>query len=183
MIRRIAVSDPTSSASFIRSNLPINKQPSTRTIRRRLQVDYKLRAYRPACVPRLSAKNIKDRLKFAQKYKDWSQQQWEDVMFSDETTVKQYYAFSSHVRRPVGQRHKARYTLPRVKQSESIMVWGCISGHGRGGLWFLPPGKIINAATYNKILKDKLILFMNMHKTKYFQQDNAPAHTAKSVKE
>ena len=183
LMKRLVQGDPTSSSSAIQSQLPPQVDISTRTIRRRLLDDCKLRAYRPACVPRLSAKNVKDRLVFARKYKDWTAQQWERVMFSDETMVKQFYAFSSHVRRPVGERYNQRYTTPRVKTSPSIMIWGSISAHGRGALWFLPAGTTINAATYLDILKEKLPRVMACHHCTYFQHDGAPAHTAGSVKD
>jgi hypothetical protein len=120
---------------------------STRTIRHRLQKDLHLRAYRPACTPLLSRKNIADRLAFANKYAAWTVEQWRQVMFSDETLVKQFYSFSAHVRRPVGQRYNARFTIPRVKFSPSTMVWGCMSAHGCGPLWFMPENTTIKAAT------------------------------------
>ena len=183
LMKRIVQSDPTTSSSAIQSQLPPQTNISARTIRRRLLTDFKLRAYRPAAVPKLSSKNVRDRVSFAKKYKDWTVQQWERVMFSDETLVKQFYAFSSHVRRPVGERYNQRYTTPRVKNSPSVMIWGSISAHGRGALWFMQPGTSINAATYLDLLKEKLQSIMECHNCTVFQHDGAPAHSAHSVRD
>lgn len=181
LIRRFAVADPTASSSFIASHLPLSV--SSRTIRRRLQVDFQLRSYRPACKPRLSKKNIADRIAFAKRYQHWSAQDWYSVMFSDETLIKQFYSFSSNVRRPVGQRYNARYTVPRVKQSPSVMVWGSIAAAGRGALWFMPQGTTINARVYRDILEENLENFMAMRRCRIFQHDGAPCHTAKLVRD
>ena len=105
MIKRMVVTSPSRSSSAIQSQLPPEVSVSSRTIRRRLQVDFKLPAYHPACKPQLSAKNIRDRIMFCQKYKDWTAEQWSSVMFTDETMIKQFYAYSSHVRKPRGKRY------------------------------------------------------------------------------
>ena len=100
-------------------------------------------------------------------------------MFTDETMIKQFYAWSSHVRRPQGKRYEQRHTTPRVKNSPSVMIWGSISSQGTGGLWLMPINTTINAAAYLSMLKEKLSVFMQLHN---FQQDGAPCHTARVVK-
>ena len=67
MIRRIAVADPTASSTFIQSQLPGHMNISPATIRRRLCNDFGLKSCRPAKKPRLSPKNIADRLDFCKK--------------------------------------------------------------------------------------------------------------------
>ena len=66
MIRRLAVKDPDALSSFIASQLPEVVNP--RTVRRRLQHDFGLKAFRPEVAPHVSAKNIKDQIAFAQRY-------------------------------------------------------------------------------------------------------------------
>jgi len=140
-----------------------------------------LKSYTPAKKPKLSAKNIKDRLAFCRKYQHWSREQWEHVMFSDESTFTQFYSYCRHVRRPAGKRYDSKYMVPRVKQAPKVMVWGSISAFGRGGLWFMPQDTTINGAVYLQILKDKLPAFMNIHNTTVFQHDGAPCHQTKVV--
>ena len=78
-------------------------RPSVHTIRRRLCKNFGLRSRKPAKKPRLSPKNIRDRIDFCNKYRNWTAQGWEKVMFSDETTIEQFGQRISSVRRPVGQ--------------------------------------------------------------------------------
>lgn len=182
LIKRIATVTPTATSSFIQSQLPQEGLPSTRTINRRLTDDHKLKAYRPAAKPKLSAKNVKDRIAFCKRYRSWSVEQWKKVMFSDETTVKQFDNYTQLVRRPVGKRYSARYVVPKVKHSPSVMVWGCISAHGRGGLWFLPENESMNSANYLQVVQEKLPVWMPRLSCTIFQQDGAPAHTSKAVK-
>lgn len=183
MMRRMVVASPTCSSSEIQAKLPPDTSVSTRTIRRRLQLHFKLRAYHPASKPRLSTKNVKDRLAFALKYRNWTTEQWMATMFSDETIVKQFYAFSSHVRRPKGERHNQRYVLPRVKHSPSVMVWGAITGQGRAGLWFVPESSTLNSEAYLAILNEKVPNFMTIHNCSHFQHDGAPCHSSRKVKD
>jgi DDE superfamily endonuclease len=62
--------------------------------------------------------------------------------------------------------------------SASVMVWGCFSGKGgRGSLFFLPAKTTMNYKTYIKVMKEKLVPWMKLHKTSKFLQDGAPCHT------
>ena len=70
-IHRKVRSNPTISSSHLVSRLPTNVKISARTIRRILQNDFNLSSYRPALKPKLSKKNVSDRLKFARKYVHW----------------------------------------------------------------------------------------------------------------
>lgn len=182
LMRRAVVKDPTISSTDLANKLPADVKVSSRTIRRRLQCDFALRSYRPARVPKLSKKNIRDRLIFAKKYQHWTPQRWRSVMFSDESLLKQFYPFSTTVRRPVGKRYDPQYTIPRVKQSPSVMIWGTISASGRGSLWFMPPGTTINSKVYLDILKEKLTPFMSIRNCNIFQHDGAPCHQGRTVK-
>src|SRR5688572_25466285 len=77
-LRRLAVQHPTWSSTTIAAQ--ICSPVSTRTVRRRLVNDFNLPSRRPARKSRLSAKNIRDRMTFCRKYKDWTENQWMDVM-------------------------------------------------------------------------------------------------------
>lgn len=181
LIHRIAVAQPTATSTFIASQLPSHSSVSSSTVRRRLHKDFRLKAYRPAAKPRLSSKNIKDRLAFCLKYRHWTINEWANVMFSDETMVRQFSSYCQHVRRPPGKRYDERYTTSTVKHATSVMIWGCIAATGRGGLWFSTPKETIRADTYLSILQEKLPVFMELRQCTCFQHDGAPAHTAKKV--
>ena len=121
-MRSLVVANPTILSSDIKAHLPEDCDTNTRTIRRRLQKDFGLCAYHPAIIPRLSPKNVKDRL------------QWLSLISSDESIIKEFYAFSSNVRRPKEERYNQRYTTPRVKSSPGEPYLDMAEAH-----WFLPP--------------------------------------------
>lgn len=177
-----AKKSPRKSAKAIQAGLPKDVNiPSQRTIRRRL-FNANLKSYKPAKKPKLSPKNIADRLTFCKKYQGWTAEQWKDVMFSDETQVSQFYAFCRNIRRPPNKRDCQRYIIPTVKNAAKLMVWGAICAKGRCGLWFMPEGTSINGTVYLDVLKEKLPPFMNITQCTHFQHDGAPCHQTKSVK-
>lgn len=181
MIKRLATITPTATSTFILSQLPSDVKVSKTTIKKRLRDDFNLRAYRPAEKPLLSKKNIADRLEFCKRYSGWTSDQWHKVLFSDETMVRQFASYVQHVRRPLGERNSPRYTSPVVKHSPSVMIWGCISANGRGGLWIMPEKQTVTANVYLQVLKEKLPLWMPQHGCSIFQHDGAPAHRSKTV--
>jgi hypothetical protein len=60
---------------------------------------------------------------FAQKYKDWTAEQWSRIMFSDESTFRCIRAMKTKVRWPMGSDHyDSCYTVKTMKHPESLMV-------------------------------------------------------------
>lgn len=104
LIRRMVVMDPRVTSATIASNLPLENAVSSSTVRRRLSKELNLKSYHPAPKPMLSPKNVRDRLAFCHRYRHWTANQWRQVMFSDESTVRQFAVFRPRVRRPRGQR-------------------------------------------------------------------------------
>ena len=132
-IRRIAVRSPMSSASKIRSSLLAKGADiSQRTVSRRLVDDFNLKAHKPRLTQAMKSK----RLAFAKKHVKWTIQQWQQVLFSDESTVQQFTNRKRYVRRPSGKRFRERYTIQTMKQPPSVMIWGGMSINGTAGLFF-----------------------------------------------
>lgn len=156
--------------------------PSYTTMKRILHTRLKLPARRPAHKPLLNVVQRRKRLDFCRTYRNWTPEQWEKVLFSDESSFQLWKGGQQYVRRPPGQRFNPLFTIPTVKKSESLMIWGCFGAAGRGRLHFVEKGVTINAARYIEILKDKLHLAMTISKTTVFQQDNAPCHAAATVR-
>jgi len=181
LISRIVKNSPKASSLSVKVRLPKTLcNVSTRTIRRRL-FDNGLKSYTPARKPKLSAKNINDRLLFCKKYQNWTKREWENVMFSDESTFTQFYSYCRHVRRPPNKRYDTKYMVPTVRQAAKVMIWGAVSAAGRAGLWIMPKNTTINGKVYLGVLQDKLPNFMQIHGTTYFQHDGAPCHGTKPV--
>ena len=95
-IFRTAVRSPMGSASKIRSVLLAKSADiSPRTVSRRLVIDFGLKARKPAKKPRLSPAMKAKRLGFARKHAKWTIQLWQQVFFSDESTVHYAQALCS----------------------------------------------------------------------------------------
>ena len=89
---------------------------------------------------------------------------WQKVMSSDESTFLQFASNKPFVRRPHGSSPAdSRYLQPTVKHPPSVMVWGCFSSQGRGGLYFLPKGQTMNASRYISVLDDHLRIGFHEH--------------------
>ena len=181
-IKRLCLGQPFISSSEIKRSMQELSSVTTRTIRNRLHKDFKLPARKPLKKPLITPRMAQQRLEFCSQYKDWTSEDWQKVMFSDESTFLQFASYKTFVRRPLGSSPvNSRYLQPTVKHPPSAMVWGCFSSKGRGGLYFVPKGHTMNASRYISVLNDHLLNFMSIHGCTTFQQDSAPCHKAKSV--
>lgn len=119
---------------------------------------------------------------------NWTVEDWKRVIWSDETKInfvgsdgKQLYWLKTAGFNPKQVKGTVKYG------GSSIMIWGCTSWEGIGGMW-LVIGRM-NSHQYIEILQDKLTPTMSdmQHKYTYskiiFQQDNDPKHTAKQTKQ
>ncbi len=106
------------------------------------------------------------------------------VLFSDES--KFCISFGNQgprVWRKGGEAHSPSCMKSSVKFPQSVMIWGAMSSAGVGPLCFLKTN--ITAPVYQEILEHFMLpsadqLFKDADFI--FQQDLAPAHTAKSTK-
>lgn len=83
-------------------------------------------ARKPSKKPWISKKNVRDRLKFAEKHKDWSIADWGRILWSDESKFNLFGTDGiRYVRRPTNERNNPKYQMPTVKYGGgSVMVWG-----------------------------------------------------------
>lgn len=157
---------------------------SARTIRRRL-CEANLHGRICRKVPLLKKVNINARLEFAKKYQHWTEREWKNVLFSDETKINMINSDGKqYVRRPPNKDMDPKYTKKTVKHGGgNIKVWGCFSGHGVG-----PVRKIegnMDKYQYKNILEQTMIPYTdeNLPVIWTFQHDNDPKHTATVVKD
>ncbi len=84
-----------------------------------------------------SEAEVRKRLSFAEGYKDWTAEQWEKVLFSDEKT---FYGLGNcgqvWVRRPVGEANALlpEYTVHKQAHPIKLGAWGSFSASGLGYL-------------------------------------------------
>ncbi|KAK6765559.1 hypothetical protein RB195_025460 [Necator americanus] len=185
-ILRMSRANPRLTASDIQSESAIANQqiPSVRTVRRLLQ-DAGLNGRRPAKKPLISKKNRVARVKWTKEHIGWTRQQWNKVLFSDESKFNLMGSGGiKYVRRPAGKRFYPMYQLPTVKHGGgNNMLWGCFSSHGVG-----PPRQIhgsLDRYGYEKILETTMRPFalQIIGKGFIFQQDNDPKHTSSHIRD
>ncbi|CAH1979621.1 unnamed protein product [Acanthoscelides obtectus] len=161
----------------------INRPISTRTVRRRLQ-EVGLNGRKARKKPWLSDKNKKARYKWALKYKSFTEEDWSNIVWSDESNFEIFGTPGvTFVRRRVGEEFNQECVVPTLKHGGgSVMVWGCMSASGVGEM-FVCEGRM-DATKYINVLENALLPSFtalygdtNMNGVK-FQQDNAPCHKA-----
>lgn len=127
----------------------------------------------------------RNRLKWAREHKNWTNQQWHSVIWSDESKFDVCVGDTrKRVLRTPSEAYQNDCLVKKVKFPASVMVWGCMSGRGVGKLHFVDG--IVNAQRYKDILEESLLPSIGMCQTPeghfMFQQDGAPCHTAKTIK-
>lgn len=124
------------------------------------------------------------RLQWAKEHRNWSEKQWNKVIFSDESKFNMHGSDGKqYVRRRPGEAYHPDCITTTVKHPESQMVWGCISSHGVGRLHFVKG--TVNAAAYIDILETRLLPTIHDQfrspKGCIFQDDSAPCHRAQKA--
>lgn len=158
---------------------------STETIRHSLR-KLGLDAHKKIKKPMLTYQHKRRRLAWAKAHEHWTVDDWRQVIFSDESPY--HLIGSAGVQwcwRKPGEAYDSRYIKNTAKHGGgSVMVWGCITGQGRGRI--VKCDESVNAAFYQRVLgtgylgtlKDRSIP-KHQH---IFQHDGAPAHTSKKIK-
>ena len=156
---------------------------TARTVRNRLR-EVGLHGRIAAKKPLLSKTNKKKRMEFAKRYRNWTADDWKGVLWSDESSVEVFGSRQrQYVRRRKGERYQMDCVMPSVKfGGGKMMVWGCFSGYGLGGLYRTQG--TMDQNQYKTVLQDIMIPSASrlFGRRKFlFQQDNAPCHKARSV--
>lgn len=138
--------------------------------------------------PYISLKNQSDRLKWCRERRNWEEDDWKTVIWSDES---RFTLFKNDGRTRVWRLQKERYDIdcivPTVKHGGGgVMVWGCFTWDDLGPLIQLE-GTLNSHRYIEEVLKPHLVPFMEKFgedMDEYeFQQDNATIHTSKMTRE
>lgn len=129
---------------------------STSTVKRRLS-DVGLRGCVAVKTPLISATNRRSRLEFAARHKHWKVEDWENVLWSDESSFDIFNSAKRvFVRRRPNEKLRNDCVLPTVKfGGGKVMVWGCMSSHGVAILKRVDGH--LNANGYMTILQDCML--------------------------
>jgi transposase len=137
--------------------------------------------------PKLSRKNVKARLEFAQRHRNWTIDDWKCVIWSDESKISRFCSDGrSWYWKRDGEGEQSRHVKQTVKGGGgSLMVWGCMTAQGPGFMCNI--GGKMDQEYYKSILEDELMRTIEWYKLNpkkvIFQHDNDPKHRAKSVQE
>ncbi len=136
-----------------------------------------------ATKPLLNQRQHQKRLTWAVEKKNWTVAQWSKVLFQIWVLCISFGSQGPRVWRKSGEAQNPCCLKSRVKFPQSVMIWAAMSSAGVGPLCFLK--STVSAAIYQEILEhfilpsaDKLYGDADL----IFQQDLAPAHTAKGTK-
>ncbi|GFX10546.1 transposable element Tcb1 transposase [Trichonephila clavipes] len=136
--------------------------------------------------PFVTARHALQRRQWCRTHRQWTPQQWQQVIWSDEST---FTLFQTTGRVYVWRTPKEAFAPECIVMTfkhggGSLMVWGAISWRDLGLLVTLH-GKV-KAAHYVNILGDQVHPFVQTSfpgECPLYQDDNAPIHTAKIVQE
>ncbi|KAK3530790.1 hypothetical protein QTP70_002824 [Hemibagrus guttatus] len=137
-------------------------------------------------VPLLKPVHVRARLKFARGHLHDPEEDWENVIWSDETKIELFGKNSTcHVWRRKNAELHPKNTIPTVKHGGgNIMLSGCFSAKGPGRL--IRVKERMNGAMYREILSKNLLpsaKALKMTRGWVFQHDNDPKHTTRATKE
>lgn len=175
---------------------PQSKRVSPRTVRRRVrEAGFRFRSRR--AIPYITAMQAQKRLKFCLAHRDTD---WKRIAMSD-SKIFQLHSPTGRQWQRAGESNGE----PTPKHSDKVHVYGAVTYKGKSNLVFVTGttgkrSKYINPKTnqlhtgvqareYQDVVKDDLVPSLKClyHGTPYahnwrFQQDGAPAHTAKGSK-
>ncbi len=157
-LERIVKQNPLKNVGEIHKEWTAAGVSASRTTMHRRMQDMGFSCRIPCIKPLLNNRQRQKRLAWAKDKKDWTAAEWSKVMFSDES--KFCISFGNQgprVWRKRGEAQNPRCLRSSVKFPQSVMVWGAMSSAGVGPLCFL---------------RSKVLIF---------QQDLAPAHSAKAT--
>lgn len=133
--------------------------------------------------PMLSKFHRKARLAFAEKYKEYTEEDWKQVIWSDESKINRLGSDGQkYTWKRAGEPLLDREVIGTKKfGGGNIMVWGCMGWTGVGKMVYVE-GKM-DAEQYCSILDDGLLGTLEKFQLEVediiFQQDNDPKHTSK----
>jgi hypothetical protein len=157
---------------------------SDQTVRNRLHAT-RFRARKQAKVPRLTPVHRGNQRNFAQLHRDWTPEQWSNVLFTDES---RFCLDHNDGRIRVWKCPGERYIDSTVQEivafgGGSIMVWGGITSTGRTELVVLRGGSLTAVRYLRDIVESHVVPFAeNMGRDFILQQDNARPHIAGIVR-
>ena len=178
LIAASAIETPITTPRIIRSELEV--EASTRTVRRRLDEAGLFGRVARIEYP-FTEENISKRLAFAEQYRTWTADQWDNVLFSDESYIYLGQHGRIWVQRPEDSDFIEEYMVHGQSQfSPKIGMWGCFSSRGPGAMAFYDDNMDTRLYTdYMARHMKPYALRLWPNEQWYYLQDGAGYHTSR----
>lgn len=144
----------------------------------------KIRAYVAIKKSSLTEEHLDQRKTFATLTKDWTQNGWTKVIFTDEKIFMSHPNGQIKVKRTLGTAFEQRHLEIVPRRKFSINDWGCMIGSNLTLCVYRVDKKGFNSSLYRYLLRRVAFpKFCRKYKNNsfVFQQDNAPIHTSKKM--
>lgn len=163
----------------------INKSISPEMVRNIL-LKHGLRSYSARKKPFLSKRMVKQRIKFCKKYRNFTDEDWKKVTFSDESYIEiNLGSIFNRVRRFSHNNPFAPHLVHKTqKHPLKVMIWGCFNYSGPGNIYVC--SGTMNQSKYIDVLTSDLLPSIdrfNINGTPIHLDDSARAHRGKKVME
>ena len=136
------------------------------------------RRYVALSKPPLSERNQARRLEWAQEHVNWTREQWNAILWTDETWVTGYHR-KHYVTRQIGEAYDQTCVNEKVRRPRGWMFWASFHDHIKGPCLFWEKSwGTINAASYRERIVPLIDDWMRNRQELVLMQDNAPGHTA-----
>ncbi|GFU82792.1 transposable element Tcb2 transposase [Trichonephila clavipes] len=163
--------------------LATGRRVSSQTVRNRLHEGWLYARRRMVCIP-LTPRHRAARRRWAAEHRDWEQNDWSQVLFTDESRFS-LECDSRHVLvwRDRGTRNNAAFVRERSQYRRAgWMVWGGISIGGRTDLHIIRNGPLTGRRYADEVLRPHVIPYAGAIGDSFvFQDDNAQPHRARLV--
>jgi hypothetical protein len=181
MLVATAVIQPFTTPRQLKRKLEIDVSP--RTLDRRL-IEADLPGRVAVHAKKFTDEDIRKRLSFAEGYKNWTKEQWERVLFSDEKKfLGNGFSGRVYVRRPPGEALNPEYTVDKMPHPVKVNVWGCFTASGLGYCYIFNEklnAKLLKTIYNTHLLPSAQLLFPEEAPEQWwFLQDNDPKHTSR----
>ena len=169
------------------------------TVHTYLRKNLNVKPYKPSKRPKLTKKQQNHRLEFAKERKNWTEKDWQRVLWSDESPFELFHPPNRQNDRVWAGSASEVPAVQTVKHPAKVHVWGMMSYRAVSELHVVPQKVTVTGEYYREnILKNECrraitrkaktgtILERSLvpdGRKVIFMQDGAPAHTARETQE
>ena len=136
--------------------------------------------------PPVSELNRQRRLEFAREHAHWTRDDWNKVIWSDETWIQPGRHTRTWVSRRPGEQLDDTCLIDAEQRKPGFMFWACFCGFGKGPfhIWNADSDVqgSINSENYIRYILPKIENYSRQYPGLLFMHDNAPAHSSRATK-